>query len=438
MYLNPTRNKKQKKLKLSLFSFTIIVIFLYPILPQYIYIVGGINVVNGLLAAFYFIYILWGGKLTRISVRDNIFFYWLFFVFMTFNYFVGAGVLKATTYIMSFVLFPWIIISVVNSEERFLKAIDIVILAGVVIGLLGIVESALGYNFIQPFGKGDTEFFHEFRYGLLRIMTTFGQPISYGIFQIFIITLINYRKSSASHKKILMICYIISALNIILSVSRSPIIAYILIQMILSYRKSNRKFLNRLCFISIGIMSFLIIATAVGFKIPMIDDLAATLGQISSGETDHSSTTVGVGNRFELWEWVGSSMGDNWLLGNGLTTEFAYKVHPWQIKTSIENQYLYVLFHNGIIGVTILILSYVSILGYSFKRRKVYIDKAKERLSFNSIVFTMMATYYIVELGTQESDITRIYTVFIALLIAYNRIARTKQGQERKKMCEQL
>lgn len=38
------------KLKFGIFSFCLLTIFLFPILPQYIYIIGGINVVNMLIA----------------------------------------------------------------------------------------------------------------------------------------------------------------------------------------------------------------------------------------------------------------------------------------------------------------------------------------------------------------------------------------------------
>ena len=63
-------------------------------------------------------------------------------------------------------------------------------------------------------------------------------------------------------------------------------------------------------------------------------------------------------------------------------------------------------------------------------------DQDKEGLSFNYTVFILMAVYYIVELGVQETDLTRMYSIMIALLIAYNRVAsRTewnKAGNEIK------
>lgn len=119
-------------------------------------------------------------------------------------------------------------------------------------------------------------------------------------------------------------------------------------------------------------------------------------------------------------------MGNKWIMGHGPTAEFAYKVYEWQTKTSIENQYLNILWHNGLVGLVLLILSYLSILIYSFKNRFHYILKSGETISFNMCVFLTMLTYYVVEFGVQESDMARIYTVFVALLIAYNRIASSK------------
>lgn len=411
-----------KKMEVNKFSFIVAVLFLYPILPQYVYIVGGVNVVNGLLAISILLYMVLYGKLTKIQLRNDIILYWLFLIIMALSYYIDAGIVKTATYVMSFILLPWILITVINSEKRFYKAIDTLIFAGAFIGVLGIIEAVLKFNFIQPLASGDIEFFHEIRYGLLRIMTTFGQPIAYGLYQVFIIALINYRKGTSNCGRMLNICYVISALNIFLSVSRIPIIAFILIQVLMTYRESKKKFINWLVAFAIGLMFYLIILTSLGFKIPFIDDILETFNQLLSGNTQSSGSTVGFGNRFDLWTWVYLSMGNKWMTGHGPTAEFAYKVYEWQTKKSIENQYLNILWHNGLIGLVSMLLSYVSILVYSFKRRNRTLACAEESMSFNTMIFFMMLVYYVVEFGVQESDISRIYTVFVALLIAYNRI----------------
>ena len=57
-------------------------------------------------------------------------------------------------------------------------------------------------------------------------------------------------------------------------------------------------------------------------------------------------------------------------------------------------------------------------------------DQDKEGLSFNYIVFILMAVYYVVALGVQETDLTRMYSIMIALLIAYNRVANKPEGNK--------
>lgn len=411
------------KLKFGIFSFCLLTIFLFPILPQYIYIIGGINVVNMLIAIFVIIYVLLYGKVIKPQLKNDIIFYWLFMIMVAIRYLIDSEPLKAITYMLAFVLLQWFFISIIDSESRFSKAVDTLIAAGCFLGVLGIIEAIFKTNFIQLFASSNIEFFYDVRYGLLRIMTTFGQPITYGLYQVFVIVLINYRMGVVGKNKQLKLCYFISVLNIFLSVSRIPILAYILVQIVLIYHKSQKKFLNYLIIGCVVILICIILGTAFGLKIPFVDDLVQTISQIFSGNTESTSKTIGVGNRFDLWSWVYLSMGNHWIWGNGMTAKFAYEVYTWQTKTSIENQYLFVLWHNGIVGLVMLILSYISTLIFTWKRRKQYINQGNEKISFNVVMFVIMIVYYIAELGVQETDMTRMYSVFIALIIAYNRIA---------------
>lgn len=411
-----------KKQDTNIFSLTLLVLFLYPILPQYIYIVEGVNVVNALLLIFCLIYVFFYARVVKLGVRENIAFFWIYMIVIAVSYFFDAGLLRTVIFTMSFIILPWFVITVVNSEERFIKVIDVLIAAGFLMGVLGLIEAILKTNFIQLLAGTDVEFFHEIRYGLLRIMTTFGQPISYGMYQVFIIALINYRKNTFKNKRFLSVIYVVSVLNIFLSVSRIPIIAFIALQMLLTYKKSSKKFFNYLFLVVIIILFYLIVGTSAGLRIPFVDDLLQTLNQLISGSGSTTGSTVGVGNRLDLWSWVYQSMGSEWITGHGPTAEFAYQVYDWQTKTSIENQYLYILWHNGLIGLVLLVLSYISILWFSFKRRNVFLNKHNEAISFNTVVCMTMFTYYVASFGVQESDMARFYTVFIALLIAYNRI----------------
>ena len=64
-------------------------------------------------------------------------------------------------------------------------------------------------------------------------------------------------------------------------------------------------------------------------KIPLISDLLSSIGTVTF---DNEINSGGVGDRFVLWQWVALSVGNKWLLGKGVSTEFAYNVYEWQTK----------------------------------------------------------------------------------------------------------
>lgn len=123
------------KLKFGIFSFCLLTIFLFPILPQYIYIIGGINVVNMLIAIFVIIYVLLYGKVIKPQLKNNIIFYWLFMIMVAIRYLIDSEPLKAITYMLAFVLLQWFFISIIDSESRFSKAVDTLIAAGCFLGV---------------------------------------------------------------------------------------------------------------------------------------------------------------------------------------------------------------------------------------------------------------------------------------------------------------
>ena len=100
-------------------------------------------------------------------------------------------------------------------------------------------------------------------------MGTFGQPISYGLYHVFIIALIiyrlkNYTQYSQKHT-FLKVAYLLSVINILLTVSRIPIIACILLHILLLYKKSKKEFINYAVAISILLLVLIIFNDTVAF-----------------------------------------------------------------------------------------------------------------------------------------------------------------------------
>lgn len=131
----------------------------------------------------------------------------------------------------------------------------------------------------------------------------------------------------------------------------------------------------------------------------------------------------GIGDRADLWSWVAGSMGGSWTFGKGPSADFVYEVHPWQIKTSIESQYLSTLYHNGVVGLLLLIFSYIAVLLKA--RRREYRrgpSPFESKLPFSFVVFSILLVYFLCELGVQETDMARTYAVWLALFASYCRL----------------
>lgn len=401
-------------------------LLLFPILPQYIYIFGGVNAVNCIVLLF-IIGVLLIGRIRTTSVIKYLPFFWLYEIIISLLCMADGGAIKGFSYFLSFFVIPYLLAGYINSKDKFFKAIDLIIYGGFILGIFGIFEQLTKINVFQLLSNGNMEFTGDTRYGLLRIMTTFGQPIAYGLYQTFVSVIIYYRLNTDilnQRRRFLKIAYMISVANIFLSVSRTPILAFCLIQLLLLYQKSKKRFINILFLIFFVIIVGGLLGEVTGLQIPLIDDLVQTVFGLFQGVAQTSEQTVGIGDRFSLWIWVFSSMSGKWIFGNGITTEFAYQVYEWQTKTSIENHYLYTLFHYGLVGLLLLLFMYISILIYTKLKSKKYGTRLNEKnLSFNKMLFIVFFIYNIVEFAIQETDLSRMYVVLVALLISYNKIS---------------
>lgn len=401
-----------------------ILIVLFIILPQYIYIIFGVNIVNLVAIIFLLSYILLIGKVKKL--QHTISGFWLYALMYAIQCLITVGGMKFCSNILTFFLIPYFCIILIDSKEKFQQMIDYIIGGAVFLGILGVIEAIVGINFIQHFANTDIVFFYEIRYGVLRIMTTFGQPIAYGIFQVFVIALINYKLGlDTSNKRFLRMAYAISFLNIFLTGSRMPIIMYLIVQILLNMKKSSKSFSATAIFFVLIFPAILLAFELLGVEIPIIDGIIESIMLLISGQNDTSSSTQVLGDRSNLWLWVFSTMEEKWLFGHGVEAEFVYKIYDWQIKRSIENQYLNILYQMGIIGVAFLVLSYISIIIYAYKGNKRY-GRNGEKLTFNYVVLVVMITYYVVCLGVQETDLSRLYVIVVACLISYNRICKSR------------
>lgn len=124
-------------------------------------------------------------------------------------------------------------------------------------------------------------------------------------------------------------------------------------------------------------------------------------------------------------KWVWESIDNKWI-GMGGSAEFAYSltersgIYSYiRTKTSIENQYLNLLYHYGIIGLISMIWVYIQVFIKSIIQAVKNPSEWEGRISFPKMLVVILGTYYISFFGVHQIDEKRIFFCLIFLLIAY-------------------
>lgn len=426
---------KKKSLK-----FLYVFIFIYILAPQYYYVFGPVNSVNFIsliFLVFSLVYLHFKVRTIYLFLKS----YWIYMLVYSILAFMHVGVVKSLAYLISFLLVSFMLVNIINTSEIFENTIDLIIIAGVVNGIVGVVEAVTKNNLFQSSASHDIEFFYEVRLGILRVMTTFGQPISYCIFQGIVGAIILYRLShdiSDKKKKWLRIAYSIIFISMVISVSRAAIIAFLAVHIAILMKFSFKRFAKAVMILLPIVFTVMIILVVIESKVIAtlynisIMFLSMAFPNMSANYTVEFGKNANlIGNRLSLYAWVIGGTKGNEILGKGTDATFTHRLDAYSTKNSIEVHYLYIYFKHGLMGLITLVMSYISIISVSFKNRKNPRLEIESLFSFNYLIFIVMFVYLLLLFSTQETDITRIFVVLISLLISYN-IYEFKETSEEK------
>lgn len=393
-----------------------ILLALYPVLPSN-YHIGPLGLGNACSVAIVLVFFIYKkARFEFVNIINNNYGYWQYIIFYVIISAVSAGVLVSATNLISLLLVSFVFISIVKNEKNLNIILNGIIITAIILALIGCFESFSGHYVFQETLLGGTG--DNFRYGIMRCAGPFGNPIIYGLYQ-SIATLITYYQIKKTNKKRYKVAYIILALSIFLAVSRLSICFFLGVQLILILKQGVSKAVKTILVFILSIIVLIIFADVSGFETDkLLNDFFNAAGEALGNKTANMpSDGVGFGNRFDLYAWVIDAVGDNWLLGNGVRAEFMHVINPWTTKTSIEVHYLYVYFHCGIIGLILLIISYISNIQMLVKN--ILRTNIQGHLSFSYLLCVIFLAYYICLFGVQEVDLSRFYCELVSLGIAY-------------------
>lgn len=349
--------------------------------------------------------------------------FWLFLIYLTLVAFVQRGVLYGLVTGISTLGILYLVLASITSKQKLFQLLDAIIIIVFFSCVMGIFEAITSINIFQIFSNSGLSFFTDFRMGHIRIMAQFAQPIVYGFYLLLVSPLVVYRIVTAESKakeRFVKLTYILMWINVILTASRAAIAAFLILQLVYLFKLGHSKVVFRIAgFCTIFCIVILIdgiFNLGIGNKINQFLGMFAAIIGFSSTET-----YTGVGNRFEIFDWVLETVGNNLWFGNGIDDKFAYKVHEWQIKESIENEYLNTFFHYGIVGVIFECTAFIGNLAYCFKLQRRIRRKENVFNLINAIYWCLLAFYIVIFTAGQSNAITA-HIYMIAIVMAYGRL----------------
>lgn len=406
-------------MKVSYYQIWAYVTALICVFPSYANI-GNINIKNIFLVLFYLISFTTIGISTTSLKKSlkKVPFIWLFFVIWLIQCCVDSGLYSGVIFILQTILFFAMIIMVAKNEERIDALIRALINITLPLCILGIVEEFTAVNVFSMI-FGNNEVYSEARMSLNRIYSTFTHPISYGIYLTMIAILAVYMLKKYKERRLVFNIFLI-IINLCFTVSRSIIVTG-LAAIILTYAVYNIFKLTRKNVYYVMVAIILLFLSPLLF--PNVLDFFSEiiLSVLSTFNTNVSGSTLGsaAGNRFDLYAWTLYSLHGNYLLGMGTNAEFRYVIasYAWgdSIKESLENQYLWIFYQHGLIGLISYILSLINIFVVFAPSMK-----NKESKSLVKAIFVITLMYIVMFFSTAASFESMVWYVVLALGIVYS------------------
>lgn len=422
--------------KINISNGCIIFAILYPVIPNYFDILS-LSATNIIYSALTIMALILNKcKIVRPRFITIVIMLWITVLFV--NDLHHGYLTEAFWLVAGLLLSGSIFIQNVNNEDIFRKIIFAISYTAGIISIFGLIEAVTKFNVFQLLNTSDgTIYINDLRFGLQRILSFTYQTISYCTYLLmaqsiifYALTISNVRKQ----KKIFKIIYVLVFINALLTLSRSALLCMIGLQLILGFVCGYKKLIKKMLVFLIAISIFALVGSLVNDKISnyainlfymflaVFDDKYQSLISTSFG-TDNLNA---IGNRMDLYTWVWNTIKYDLLWGKGIGGLFNYKYimtngqYIWRAnKTSIEIQYLYLLFHYGIIGLIMEVATYISLLVYAVSK-KFNPATWERKIGFNLVFFFTLIFLLLEYFAISQSSERPMLYLIIMLLIAYN------------------
>ena len=294
------------------------------------------------------------------------------------------------TIIFEELLITWIITKVIDTKEKLIQALEILVYSSGIVAIIAIVSSLIGNNLFYYLNTINREMLmaNYSRLGLIRAEAGFGHPVYYGVYNVIMIIIAMFLIENKSKNINYTICLILDIIALIMANSRGSLLAMIII---LLYKLPTMKFSTikkYFCFLLIFILGLSILVMLKPDIFQYIKNIYISLTNIFlSNDTEikgYGSNSEGLESRVgQIYEVVWMFKQKKSLFGLGAAAHTRGVVKnlnsngSWITAYTFDVGYIAILVQFGIIGFIGYLFLYGGICINLFMNKEHKKDKIK-------------------------------------------------------------
>ncbi|MBW4846032.1 MAG: O-antigen ligase family protein [Lachnospiraceae bacterium] len=371
------------------------------------------------------------------KIRFNIFLkkplFWLYFIYACLRYYAAGQITTGIGIIVDCVLVLYCAASAISKQKDFEEFTDIFLSFMIIYSLLGVIECFIGFNiWFVVSGSSYGPSLNVVRFGLHRSYGSFSNYMNNGTFLMLSCPLSMWKIQSSKKLKY-WIAYILIICNVLATLTRAAILGVLVLHIIWWIKSGILNVIRKNIIKVIGLIIFLIFIcqntaiisifkSFISMFVSIIDITVAS--DIAAG---FGTNARGIGQRFDLYNWVWESIQNNKWLGAGPTSVFNYgwttPTGRTAYKESIENQYLINLYKYGLSGLLMYLLMIgtiiVGLINVGEKEALRVLDNKIRRFTFSFLVSSCVIVYFAMGLMHAYIDEFRMFFILLGILISY-------------------
>ena len=353
----------------------------------------------------------------------------------------GPSLKTVTSLILEYYFLTYLILSLVDTEEKINIALTAMVYASILVGILGAFETVSGVNvfYYLTTTKRDMLQSQYFRYGALRASGPFGHAVYFGNYAVCMLPFSLYLYD-IKKKPIFFVAFLINIVSVLLSGSRASVVFLILLLLYIWIKKrgkDTRKYnRNLLLLIPIAVIVFLAVPNVMDMALTVIE---SSIGALTQTSTERANSLVGNANPLlsRLEQWAGLL----WTVQNGKTIfGFGNNAHMegmisymvdgiWARRRTFDVGFVAIFCQYGIVGSIAYFILYFTRL----KKTVEYKNKLKSVLMSSSYttqiarLLNLQTTFHIFYIGylihlLSSVGVEEMLVLIISLQISANRI----------------